>query len=211
MLESIRQELRRVGAEDMKVSMDEDFEPEAGPLLKVENGSAYWHNDLATMKAKCAVAEYLRDLGLRDPELVAKESQRIVGNAQRQLSLADANNESQLCERAVRLTVKQLELWLEVLAAQSGRPDHSQRLGSVIAARLPALLDRFPYALNGDELPAELVESLKTGVNPVVPTPRPGRMRRQMLPLIPSSLKRLGSQLRKLLASETSKQREKQA
>jgi len=43
MLNEIQAELLRVGAIDIRVSMDEDFAPAVGCLLKVENGSAYWH------------------------------------------------------------------------------------------------------------------------------------------------------------------------
>lgn len=43
MLQSIRDQLNRVSAGDVRVSMDEQFEPEAGQLLKVEKGGAYWH------------------------------------------------------------------------------------------------------------------------------------------------------------------------
>lgn len=156
-------------------------------------------------KARCVVAEYLRDLGLRDPDVIALESQRIVTQALQEVRPDQyAVDESLLCEKAILLTVKQLERWLEVLATQSGRPDPSPRLGSVIAARLPDLLSRFPQALHGGEMPAELVHSLQDGLTPVVPPPRPRGMRRQVLPLIPSSFKRLGSQIRKLLFGGTS-------
>jgi hypothetical protein len=43
MLDGIRDELRRVAASDVHVSLDSDFEPAAGTLLKVEIGDAYWH------------------------------------------------------------------------------------------------------------------------------------------------------------------------
>jgi len=43
MLNQIQVELLRVGAIDILVSMDENFAPAVGSLLKVESGSAYWH------------------------------------------------------------------------------------------------------------------------------------------------------------------------
>ena len=43
MLSNIQKNLSRVGATNLKVSLDTVFEPDIGPLLKVENGSAYWH------------------------------------------------------------------------------------------------------------------------------------------------------------------------
>lgn len=149
-------------------------------------------------KAKCAVAEYLRDLGLGDPDVLARESQRIVDEAQQGLSTSDASDESLLCEAAVGLTVKRLEHWLEVLATQSGGPDGPQRWGSVIAARLPMLLNRFPDALNQDVPPAGFVDSLRGSLTPVVPSPRPGRMGQQRLSLVPTSLRRLANRIRKL-------------
>jgi hypothetical protein len=42
-LKEIQAELRRVGATSIRVSLDRDFEPKAGELLKVELGPAYWH------------------------------------------------------------------------------------------------------------------------------------------------------------------------
>lgn len=155
------------------------------------------HDNGAMDKARCAVAEYLRDLGLRDPDVVAQASRRIVAEAQRHRPSGD---DRLLCETAISQTVKQLERWLEVLAAQSGTADQSQRLGSVVAARLPGLLDRFPRALNGQRLPEELLDTLRNGLTPVVPSPRPRRMRRQVLPLIPSCLKRFGVRVQKLMA-----------
>lgn len=42
-LEQIRQELTRVGATEMRVSLDAQFEPEAGELVKIEYQKSYWH------------------------------------------------------------------------------------------------------------------------------------------------------------------------
>lgn len=161
-------------------------------------------HDQMYSRAKCVVAEYLRDLGLRDPDVVAKECQRIVAQAQDELPPGRVLDETSLCATAIRLTVKQLERWFAVLAAQSGRSDEPKRLGSVVAARLPRLLDQFPHALNQTRLPAELVGSLQDGLAPVVPPPRPRRMRRQMLSLVPPSWKRLMSQVHKLFFGRAS-------
>jgi len=43
MLEDIRAELKRLGANSVRVSLDRDFEPKAGELVKVELGPSYWH------------------------------------------------------------------------------------------------------------------------------------------------------------------------
>jgi hypothetical protein len=42
-LKQLDAELTRLGAEDVLLAMDEDFEPDAGPLVKVEIEDAYWH------------------------------------------------------------------------------------------------------------------------------------------------------------------------
>lgn len=42
-LERIHQELARIGATDMRASLDAAFEPEAGELVKIEYEKAYWH------------------------------------------------------------------------------------------------------------------------------------------------------------------------
>lgn len=43
MLHEIESELRRLNANDVRVSIDETFDPEAGELVKVEYDGAYWH------------------------------------------------------------------------------------------------------------------------------------------------------------------------
>lgn len=42
-LTDIQNELTRLDAKDARVSLDPDFEPEAGTLAKLEIGEAYWH------------------------------------------------------------------------------------------------------------------------------------------------------------------------
>lgn len=49
MLSQIRAELKRLSASDVAVSLDDEFEPRAGTLVKIELDEAYWHllpNDL---------------------------------------------------------------------------------------------------------------------------------------------------------------------
>jgi len=43
MLPDISAELIRIHANNVRVSFDEDFEPAAGELLRVQVGDAYWH------------------------------------------------------------------------------------------------------------------------------------------------------------------------
>ncbi len=42
-LDQIRHELARLDATEMRVSLDEEFEPSAGELVKLEHAKAYWH------------------------------------------------------------------------------------------------------------------------------------------------------------------------
>lgn len=43
MLEQIRAELVRLAADDVGVKQDEQFEPQAGTLIRLSIGGAYWH------------------------------------------------------------------------------------------------------------------------------------------------------------------------
>jgi len=43
MHESIRSELARLGAAEVRTEIDEEFEPGAGELIKVQTADAYWH------------------------------------------------------------------------------------------------------------------------------------------------------------------------
>lgn len=169
-----------------------------------KNAAASAHQDSATREcsgeqavatARWAVAEYLRDVGLRDPELIATESQRMVARTQRALAFRDTVNEPSLSEAAIQLTVKQLDRWLLALAADSCDPGEPRQLGSVVGARLPDLLSRYPEAWKQPRPSAELVESMRGDLIPVVPQPRPRSMCRQSLVLVPASLKRLGCKI----------------
>ena len=42
-ISQIRDELKRLSIDDGKATLDPEFEPEAGELVKLEIGSAYWH------------------------------------------------------------------------------------------------------------------------------------------------------------------------
>src|SRR5205823_1259935 len=99
----------------------------------------------AVAAARWAVAEYLRDIGLRDPELIARESHQMVARAQRQLAFS--SHKVPLTEAAIQLTVRQLDHWLMALAADSPGTEPAPRPGSVAGARLPELLSRYPQAL----------------------------------------------------------------
>jgi hypothetical protein len=43
MLDDIHAELRRVSAHQVRATLDDDFEPDVGTMLRVELDIAYWH------------------------------------------------------------------------------------------------------------------------------------------------------------------------
>ncbi len=156
----------------------------------------------ALIRSRAAVAEYLRDLGLGDPDVIAQESLRIVDQALFETTSSEEINPAALCERAIRLTVRQLEKLLRLVARQSGSGEEPERLGSVVAARLPVLLDQFPEAIGKDKLPEELASSLQDRLSPVVPPAKPRSMGRQGLVLVPRVVKRLFQSVREFLFKE---------
>jgi hypothetical protein len=156
----------------------------------------------AIVGARTAVAEYLRDLGLRDPDAIAAVSLRIVDQSLHEARSSAEIDPAVLCERAIRLTVRQLEKLLTMVAEQSGNPDESEGLGCAVAARLPSLLNRFPEAFSEDNLPDEFVGLVRERVAPVVPPPRPHPMGRQGLVLVPVVLRRAFHSIRNFMLDQ---------
>ena len=101
--------------------------------------------DDAEKAAQCAVARYLEDVGLRDPSLVARESQRIVAEASATRAVEEAR-ETLLSQRAIALAVKQLDRWLLALAEEA--TSAATRLWEVFDTE-PAIADR-PDAVDLD-------------------------------------------------------------
>ncbi|MHB8901224.1 MAG: hypothetical protein ACYC6Y_20945, partial [Thermoguttaceae bacterium] len=58
----------------------------------------------ALVRGRAAVAEYLRDLWLRDPDAIARESLRILDQALAEATGSEQIDGSKLSERAIRLT-----------------------------------------------------------------------------------------------------------
>jgi hypothetical protein len=157
-------------------------------------------DEQAVAAARGAVAKYLGDVGLCDPELIARESHEIVARARREPTFT--RKEAPLSEAAIQLTVKQLDRWLVALTADSRKADELQRPGGVAGSRLPDLLSRYPQAWKESRPSAELVESLREDLTPVVPEPRPVPMRPQTVALMPSALKRLRCRIAQLFGRE---------
>jgi hypothetical protein len=142
--------------------------------------------------ARCAVAEYLRDWGLRDPEVIAVESRRIVQEAQARLSNSSsisraaggnhrADADSLLGSTAILLAVEEVEDWIARLNCD-GKGSFVPRVASAdsMVTRPTDLPSQFPDALlQRDHLPAQMLVLLQQSVSPVVPHPRPCEMRPQ--------------------------------
>jgi membrane glycosyltransferase len=158
----------------------------------LNNGSARADEPSITA-AKWAVAEYLRDLGISDPDLIARESCEIVSQALH--SQAIAQKSKMLTEAAIEITVKQLDRWLAAVATHAPESDENQQPIGVLGGRLPELLNRFPQAWKETPPLPELADSLSENLTPVVPEMKPGRMRPQRMVLVPSSFRRLRAKL----------------
>ncbi len=155
--------------------------------------------EAAVTEASWAVAEYLRDLGLRDPERIARESHRMVAKAQRELVLPGVADEANLAEAAIHRTVRQLDEWLLALATDSPNADEPQRTGHIAGAHLPDLLSRYSESWKQKRTPEAVTESCRSDLVPVVPELRPRQMARQTLALLPSFLKRQRGKIARFL------------
>lgn len=169
------------------------FDQTAPQINRSSPTSAPEFSPKAIAAARCAVADYLRDLGLRDPDRVALESQRLVDQARHDCLAQREFGDQALAETAIALTVQQLQQLLNSIAAQNQVADvEAAQIDrtNVVAARLPNLLGRYPQALDPQGLPEEVVLSMQSDFIPIVPVARSRRMRRQSLALVPEFLKR---------------------
>lgn len=67
MLQRIESQLRRLSATDIRASLDDEFAPETGTLVKLKLGDAYWHLlpdhllDVLKELPACAGSEAVRE------------------------------------------------------------------------------------------------------------------------------------------------------
>ncbi|SFH85105.1 hypothetical protein [Planctomicrobium piriforme] len=132
--------------------------------------------------ARYLVAEYLHDWGLRDPDIVAAESRRIVEQAEA-LTMTGAGevSEHELCAAAIHITMEEVEASIARMAATSIR---DQLAGSPtsnsIVPRMARVLLEFPDAIrHRDRPPARLLQVLERSVAPIIPRCHPREMRPQ--------------------------------
>lgn len=132
------------------------------------------HSPQAT--AKRLVADYLRDWGLRDPELVAAESKRIVEATLGEFPLYDDMTDGErdaFCQAAIRRTVAEIESWSATIARGiTPRAAGRFALGGTLSPGLSELLDAFPEAVvRRDHPTARALADLEQAILPVVPKP----------------------------------------
>ena len=124
--------------------------------------------------AKRLVADYLRDWGLRDPELVASEARRIVEATLEEMPLYDDTTEPEreaFCQAAVRRTVAEIESWSATIARGiTPRAAGRFAMGAAMSPGLSELLDAFPEAIvRRDHPAARALADLERAILPVVP------------------------------------------
>lgn len=152
------------------------LEVSAQPGLRRDERSfrAMRHSPQAT--AKRLVADYLRDWGLRDPELVAAESKRIVEATLGEFPLYDDMTDAErdaFCQAAIRRTVAEIESWSATIARGiTPRAAGRFALGGTLSPALSELLDAFPEAVvRRDHPTARALADLEQAILPVVPKP----------------------------------------
>lgn len=131
-------------------------------------------------QARYLVAEYLHDWGLRDPEVIAQESRRIVDQAALQVA-ESADPTRDLFTVAIEITQAEVESSIARMAHNS-RPSVRKRpaTNNSIVPRMGRVLLEFPDAIrHRDRPPARLLQVLETSVKPIIPQPSHCDMRPQ--------------------------------
>jgi hypothetical protein len=133
--------------------------------------------------ARYLVAEYLHDWGLRDPDVIAAESRRIVEQAE--LLMLENVGEAQdqkLAAIAIELTMDEVEAAIVRMATTSmaatldGVPTNNS-----IVPRMARVLLEFPEAIrHRDRPPARLLQVLERSVAPIIPYSNHREMRPTM-------------------------------
>lgn len=159
------------------------------------NGGVGGNEADAEAAARFVIAEYLRDLGHRDPELIARQSREIVELALGEFSPGEPAHETLLCDAAIRIAVARLEALLQSLAVQTQANGGHENVEGLVAANLPELFDRYPDALGPRPPSANGLGAMHR----VVPEAAPRSMNPQSLTLLPRVLR----SLRALFTSHT--------
>lgn len=158
----------------MTVALDLRTPPSSGRLD--ERSSLRRSRPSPQATAKRLVADYLRDWGLRDPELVAAEAKRIVEATLDEMPLYDDTTEAErdaFCQAAIRRTVAEIESWSATIARGiTPRAAGRFAMGGTLSPGLSELLDAFPEAIvRRDHPTARALADLERAILPVVPKP----------------------------------------
>jgi len=125
--------------------------------------------------ARCIVGEYLRDWGLRDPDVIADRSREIVEQAETFLAVAPESTLT-LAEASLGIAVDLISAAIVVKPepADSGTlvPQAS------VVAEVTHLLEDYPCLVRGaaDEIDHEAMGAVATLASPIVPQARRGEM-----------------------------------
>ena len=131
--------------------------------------------------ARCIVGEYLRDWGLRDPDVIAARSREIVEQAEKFLAVAPESTLT-LSEAALGIAVDLISAAIVV------KPDPADTSVLVpqasVVAEVSHLLDEYPCLVQGDSsaIDHEAVGALAVLAKPIVP-----RAKRSEMPAQPGT------------------------
>ncbi len=121
--------------------------------------------------ARCIVGEYLRDWGLRDPDVIATRARDIVDQAEK-LIAAQPDSTLTLSEAALSITV-------DLIAAAIVVKPEAGETGLVpqacVVAEVSEILDAYPCLVQGDRDPAAS-DLLSTAARPIVPQAKRSEM-----------------------------------
>jgi len=139
------------------------------PVIPDESSPSERPINPAHQKARYLVAEYLHDWGLRDPEVIAEESRRIVEQAAHQFA-ESARPDADLIAIAIELTQAEVESSIARMASSSSPSRNRIATNNSIVPRMGRVLLEFPTAIrHRDRPPARLLQMLEHSINPIIP------------------------------------------
>lgn len=137
-------------------------------------------------RARCVCANYLRDLGLHDPEVLSRMSASLVRKAQERASqFGLASFESRLMLETVDATDSYIQKWISSVEKQLDLRGGVSRCGE-IAIRMPQVLAENPHAIESVELAVTILQKDQSLRMPAQPPNTPTKFAGQ--PLIGSNV-----------------------
>ena len=125
--------------------------------------------------ARCIVGEYLRDWGLRDPDVIAARSREIVEQAEKFLAVAP--------ESTLTLTEASLGIAVDLITAAIVVKPEPGETGSLVpqacvVSEVSQILDEYPCLVRGGagEIDREAAGALATAASPIVPQAKRSEM-----------------------------------